>query len=177
MGILGQGTEGIVYKAKNRLTGEKVAIKQIKLNLSSCSCVKRLIRQISILRQLNCGLGKKYITALREVIAPEIDEAEPYKKVMIFLVLEFVKGESLAKFMDRIQFSNEKISEDNIMQLCHSLVSAVNYIHGANVLHRDLKPDNILVQDDFTVKICDFGLSRVCSEVPEYSGPAPSTKE
>jgi len=43
-------------------------------------------------------------------------------------------------------------------------VRAVNYLHESNVIHRDLKPDNVLVKEDLSVKICDFGLSRVNPE-------------
>ena len=47
----------------------------------------------------------------------------------------------------------------------YRLMCALNYLHSANVMHRDLKPNNILITDDLQVKICDFGISRVAKDI------------
>ena len=56
---------------------------------------------------------------------------------------------------------NKQLSIDEITMLYYNILCALKYIHSANVMHRDIKPDNILVNDDLSVKICDFGLSNV----------------
>lgn len=53
------------------------------------------------------------------------------------------------------------LSDELKMKLAYKILCAVKYIHSANVLHRDLKPQNILITETFEVKICDFGLSTV----------------
>jgi len=54
----------------------------------------------------------------------------------------------------------EKFSKEQALVLTYNLLSAVKFLHEANILHRDIKPDNILVTEDFQVKLCDFGFSR-----------------
>ena len=57
------------------------------------------------------------------------------------------------------------LSEQHITTILYNTLCAVNYFHSANVIHRDIKPHNILVSDECTVKICDFGLARTMPEV------------
>ena len=52
------------------------------------------------------------------------------------------------------------ISKDNAKLIMYNLLCALNFIHSANIIHRDIKPDNIIVDLDCNVKLCDFGLSR-----------------
>ena len=52
------------------------------------------------------------------------------------------------------------LTQDHIRCIMYNLLSAVNYMHSSNVLHRDLKPDNILINSSCEIKICDFGISR-----------------
>ena len=54
----------------------------------------------------------------------------------------------------------EKESNDQFLVILYNLLCSLNYLHSVNVMHRDMKPSNILVTDDCMIKICDFGLSR-----------------
>lgn len=54
-----------------------------------------------------------------------------------------------------------KLEEGHVITIIYNLLCAVNFIHSANIMHRDLKASNILIDDNCTIRICDFGLSRV----------------
>jgi mitogen-activated protein kinase 1/3 len=56
---------------------------------------------------------------------------------------------------------NIDLDEDHVVTILYNLLCAVNYIHSTNVMHRDIKAANILIDGDCNIKICDFGLSRV----------------
>ena len=57
-----------------------------------------------------------------------------------------------------------KLSEKHTIIIMYNLLTAINYIHSANIIHRDLKPANVLIDFECQIKICDFGLSRSCTE-------------
>lgn len=73
----------------------------------------------------------------------------------IFVVMDLSEF-SLKNLMD----SDQKIEEDHVVSIIYNILSALNFVHSANIVHRDMKPANILMDDNCQVKICDFGLSR-----------------
>ena len=75
----------------------------------------------------------------------------------IFLVMDFVECD-MKKLMDQRPAAN--ISDDHILTIMYNSLCALNFIHSANILHRDVKPANFLVDSDCNVKLCDFGLAR-----------------
>jgi len=93
----------------------------------------------------------------------------------LILVKEDVKTHGLYIVMEHMEIDLKtllnrsdkvKLSEDIITHILYNLLSALKFLHSANVMHRDIKPSNILVDEDCNVKICDFGLSR---SLPESS--------
>ena len=65
---------------------------------------------------------------------------------------------------------SQKLSSDHICYFLYQILRGLKYIHSANVLHRDLKPSNILLNSNCDLKICDFGLSRVCDTSHDHTG-------
>lgn len=74
-----------------------------------------------------------------------------------FIVMEFVDSDLKQVCLTA---NNIEFSEEHVVTILYNLLCAVNFIHSANVMHRDIKPGNILVDSNCHVKLCDFGLSR-----------------
>lgn len=146
--LIGSGTYGEVYEAFDTETREKVALKRIKLNEKE-GMPGTALREISILKKLN----HRNVMNLMAII---------HTDTLLTMVFPFIDYE-LKKYI-------EIHSNENIIGLINQLICGVHYLHNMNVVHRDLKPQNILVTRDGILKIADFGLSRSLEiRVPPYS--------
>ena len=155
--MLGKGTYGTVVRAKNILTNEEVAIKKVKLDVEGEGIPATCLREISILKHF------KHINVVELL---KIDHND--KKVLLYL--EYVKYD-LKKFWD-IEFKGKTVSLDFVKTVMFQILKGMEFLHSKKILHRDLKPQNVLIDSDLKVKIADFGLSRT------YSIPIrPYTKE
>jgi len=139
---IGEGTYGVVYKAKNRASGELVALKKIRLEAEDEGIPSTAIREISILKELQ----HPNIVRLHDVIHTE-------KKLT--LVFEYL-DQDLKKFLD----SSDGLDSRTIKSSLYQLLRGVSFCHDRRVLHRDLKPQNLLINKDFELKLADFGLAR-----------------
>ena len=147
--------------ALDRVTGQKVAIKQMKDVFRGISDATRVYREMNILRNLR---QSKMIVRLLDVICPNAlaqDGREVADSLQglgeIYLVFEFMDTD-LKKILESPQY----IDREKIKYIMYQLLCGLKYIHSANVIHRDLKPANILINCiDCSLKIADFGLSRV----------------
>ncbi|XP_044059222.1 serine/threonine-protein kinase 33 isoform X2 [Siniperca chuatsi] len=147
---LGQGSFGVVYEATHIETQTKWAIKEVCRPAAGCSKVKMLGHEINILKQVNHA----HIIHLEEVY----DTAR-----MTYLVTELCVGGELKQLLQRKKF----FTEDETRHIICSLADAVVYLHKRDIVHRDLKLENILVknspdEDDnsrINIKVTDFGLS------------------
>ena len=141
---LGEGTYGVVYRAKDQKGQEIYALKKIRLQAEEEGIPSTAIREISLLKELN----HINIVKLYEVLH------SPKKLTLVF---EYVE-QDLKKVIDS---TNQKGLETKyIKSFLYQLLQGVNYIHQHKVLHRDLKPQNLLISKDNIVKIGDFGLAR-----------------
>ncbi|KAM8938749.1 serine/threonine-protein kinase 33 [Pelodytes ibericus] len=147
---LGQGSFGVVIEVTNKNTGKKWAIKKVNREKAGSSAVKLLEREVTILKIVN----HEHIIHLEEVF-------ETPKGV--YLVMELCENGELREILQRKQ----RFSETETKHVIHSLASAIGYLHKKDIVHRDLKLENILVKSDRTegeemlldIKVTDFGLA------------------
>jgi len=141
---LGEGTYGIVWKAKNRETGEIVALKRIRLESEDEGVPCTAIREISLLKELR----HPNIVRLYDVVHSE------KKLTLVFEHLD----EDLKKYLDECQ---GKIPLATTKSFLYQLLKGVAFCHDHKVLHRDLKPQNLLInRKKGELKLADFGLAR-----------------
>jgi eukaryotic-like serine/threonine-protein kinase len=146
---IGAGGMGEVYRARDTRLNRDVALKVLPEAFSRDSQrMGRFDREAKVLASLN----HPNIAAIYG-----IEESGPIKA----LVMELVEGPTLA---DRIR--NGAIPLDEALPIVRQVADAVEYAHDKNVIHRDLKPTNIKVKEDGTVKVLDFGLAKALSDDP-----------
>ncbi|XP_010920246.1 CBL-interacting protein kinase 5 [Elaeis guineensis] len=142
--LLGQGTFAKVYKARNILTGETVAVKIIdKEKVLRTGMIDQIKREIAVMRLVR----HPNIVHLHEVMAT---------KSKIFFAMELVRGGELFA-----KVAKGRLGEDMARKYFHQLVGAVDFCHSRGVYHRDLKPENLLLDDNGNLKVSDFGLSAI----------------
>ncbi|XP_077221913.1 CBL-interacting protein kinase 18-like [Tasmannia lanceolata] len=140
--LLGQGTFGKVYHARNLGTGQSVAIKMIdKEKVFKVGMIDQIKREISVMRLVK----HPNVVQLYEVMA---------SKTKIYFVMEYAKGGELFN-----KVAKGKLKEDVARKYFQQLISAVDFCHSRGVYHRDLKPENLLLDENGNLKVSDFGLS------------------
>lgn len=140
---LGEGSYGIVYRATDTRDGSVVALKILKMDNLDDGIPSTLLREISILKSLN----HINIVGLKDVCTSSIP---------IFLAFEYMDSD-LRTLLNHIR---RPLKESIIKSYAFQLIAAINFIHSHRIIHRDIKPDNLLLSKSGVLKICDFGMSR-----------------
>ena len=140
---IGEGTYGVVYKAKDRLSDATVALKRIRLVHKDEGIPSTAIREISLLKELD----HPNIVKLLDVVHTES------KLTLVFEYLD----QDLKNYLDMCEGG----LEPHILKaFLFQLLTGVDYCHQHRVLHRDLKPQNLLINREGDLKLADFGLAR-----------------
>ena len=142
---LGEGTYGVVFRARNKTTGEIVAMKEIHMEQEEEGIPATSIREISVLADLN----HPNIVALKEVMNSSNS---------LTMVLEY-----LDKDLRRYMAAQKSLSPMLIKSYAYQILSGLCYCHCNGFIHRDMKPANLLLNRAGFIKICDFGLARPIS--------------
>ncbi|XP_059676511.1 serine/threonine-protein kinase 36 [Gavia stellata] len=143
--MIGEGSFGRVYKGRRKHSAQVVALKFIPKVGRSEKELKNLQREIEIMR----GLHHPNIIQM-------LDSFETGKEVVV--VTDYAEGE-----LFQILEDDGSLPEDQVQAIAAQLVSALYYLHSHRILHRDMKPQNILLGKDGIVKLCDFGFARAMS--------------
>ena len=145
---LGEGGMGVVWKAVQLGTGQQVAIKYIAApRLASSKAQVRFAREV----RLAARMKHPYIARIYD---------SGLQRGMFYYVMELIEGERLDRYV-----LTHKLTERQIVILMQAICRAVHHAHTLGVVHRDLKPDNILVTSDGIPHILDFGLARTFLQV------------
>jgi len=139
---VGEGNYGVVYKARDVVSGEIVAMKKIRLEREDEGVPGTAIREISLLRELS----HPNIVDLKEVILSD---------GRLYLVLEFLTDD-----LTKLIKTGKRLSPMVVKNFLYQLLSGITFCHRRRVLHRDLKPQNLLINHEGTLKLADFGLAR-----------------
>lgn len=140
---IGEGTYGVVYKAKDRVSGQIVALKRIRLDAEDEGIPSTAIREISLLKELR----HPNIVRLFDVVHTE------RKLTLVFEYLD----QDLKKYLD---VCDGGLNPTIVKSFLFQLITGVAYCHHHRVLHRDLKPQNLLINREGQLKLADFGLAR-----------------
>ena len=144
VGQLGRGGAGVVYKAVDETLHRDVAVKTLNPDLANTEVMSRFRAEATILARLN----HPQIATIFELFRADGD---------LLMVMEFVRGESLDKLSERLG----ALSPDRAAYIIELILSALEHAHRAGVVHRDVKPANVMVTDEGSIKIMDFGIARV----------------
>jgi len=150
---LGSGAYGMVCEAEDREMKRPVAIKRAQNLMEDLIDAKRILREVAILGNLD----HPNVIKLYDIVVPT--DVKRFND--IHMVLEMADSD-----LKKLCRAEVHLSNLHVTTLFYNLLVGLNYLHSAGIWHRDLKPANCLVNEDCTVKICDFGLSRavgVCS--------------
>ncbi|KAI3477616.1 hypothetical protein L1887_60656 [Cichorium endivia] len=146
-----KGTYGVVYKAKDLTPGANgriVALKKIRLEAEDEGVPSTAIREISLLKELR----DDNIVRLFDIV---------HQESKLYLVFEFLDLD-LRKYMDNVSRNrnSEGMGPEIVRKFTYQLIRGLYYCHAHRILHRDLKPQNLLIDKEGNLKLADFGLAR-----------------
>lgn len=151
---LGEGAYGVVVAAKVRATQEKVAVKKIRDAVEDKEQGKLLLRELKLLRHFR---GHENVVYIKEIIESPKGQSK-FKD--IYIITDLMDTD-----LHRIIKSTQPLSDDHVRYFAYQILRGLKYLHSANVMHRDLKPNNLLVNANCDLKICDLGLARLSAEL------------
>ncbi|KAG9877939.1 cell division control protein 2 serine/threonine protein kinase, partial [Aureobasidium melanogenum] len=164
---IGEGTYGVVYKARDLTTPDNriVALKKIRLEAEDEGVPSTAIREISLLKEMS----DPNIVRLFNIV-----HADGHKLYLVFEYLDL----DLKKYMEALPVSqggrgkplpegcmdgragHMGLGEAMVKKFMHQLCAGIRYCHAHRILHRDLKPQNLLIDKEGNLKLADFGLAR-----------------
>ena len=143
--IIGKGAFGKVNIGLNILTGRVVAIKSFnKKNIVSENAKKKIVYETNLMR----GCCHPSVTKILETF-----ESEKY----MLIIMEYISGGNLQSFVKK----RRKLCEKTAKILFRQIIEGIKYIHSRGIVHRDIKLENILIDLNNIIKICDFGVGKL----------------
>ncbi|EKX43491.1 hypothetical protein GUITHDRAFT_73160 [Guillardia theta CCMP2712] len=170
---LGEGGFGAVWMCRNRLDGQKYAIKKIRLDPSNAELNKKLLREVKTLSGLHHQNVVRYYQAWIESVndhsgshrdhLDRLQEAGERDQQMLYIQMEYCQ-KTLSEVIIEEGLADKG---EATWKLFRQLVSGLAYIHSKGIVHRDLKPKNIFLDFSGDIKIGDLGLARYSQKLAE----------
>ena len=156
LGELGRGAMGVVYKAEDQTIGRVVALKSIRLQDLTDESERARLRDRLMREARSAGmLSHPGIITIYDTL----EEGD-----CAYIVMECVNGPTFEKMLDT------GISADQLLDILRQTAVALDYAHAQGIVHRDIKPGNIMVNETGRAKIADFGVARIMSQQLTQSG-------
>jgi glycogen synthase kinase 3 beta len=149
---------GCVFEALDSSTGRRVAVKRVK------KAEKKVSREYQILRAIK---GHPHCIECYDIFYT-IDEAGKLTQNFVF---EYIP-DSLEHFINNARQRGERIPMSAVKTIMRQLLEALAFIHEKGIAHRDIKPDNVLLDADLNAKLCDFGSAKVLDTKGKRNVPA-----
>jgi serine/threonine-protein kinase len=158
LGELGRGAMGIVYKALDPAIGRTIAIKSIRLTDLTDEAERQRLRDRLFREAQSAGmLSHPNIVTIYDIA----EEGE-----MAYIFMEFVNGPPL----DRMMASAQPPDKEFLLRIFRQTAAALDYAHKRGIVHRDVKPANIMIDSDGTAKVTDFGVAKILSQNMTLTG-------
>ena len=147
------GAYGTVYKAEDLKNNEIVAMKKVRIALTEDGVPMSVLREISLLRHLGKYNHPNIVRLVDICHGPRYD-----REMVLYLVFEHV-DQDLNAYLERCPPPG--LGAKKIKDLMWQILCGVDFLHSHRIVHRDIKPQNILLSNDGTLKLADFGLARI----------------
>lgn len=148
LGMLGEGAGGSVAKCKLKHGSTIFALKTINVLNTDPEFQKQIFREL----QFNKSFNSDYIVRYYGMFTDE-------ENTSIYIAMEFMGGKSLEAVYKNLLKRGGRISEKVLGKISESVLRGLSYLHEKKIIHRDIKPQNILLNNKGEVKLCDFGVS------------------
>jgi serine/threonine protein kinase len=145
--VLGQGGYGRVLKIRNHIDKQIYALKIVDVERDE---VAGAVREIQCLAKLNSPNLVRYYSSW-------LEQKKNSSKYSLFIQMEFIEGQSLSSFLKE----NDNISLQLIHRIIYELVCATRFLHDKGIIHRDLRPANVMFRSDGSIVVIDFGIASV----------------
>ncbi|CAG2100704.1 unnamed protein product, partial [Medioppia subpectinata] len=145
---IGYGAFGVVWSVTDPRDGKRVALKKMPNVFQNLVSSKRVYREIKML----CFFKHENVLSAADILQPpHIDFFQE-----IYVITELMQSD-----LHKIIVSSQPLTSDHVKVFLYQILRGLKYLHSARILHRDIKPGNLLVNSNCLLKICDFGLARV----------------
>ena len=152
---LGHGAFGAAYKVLNKNDNQVYVMKKISVEMASREDISKMENEAKILSSVNSEYVVKYYESF-------------YSEHSFNIVMEFCDGSDLKKYIKEHKSQKKLIEKEKIFDLILDICEGLREIHSKNLIHRDLKPDNLFLTKDSKVKIGDFGIAKQLNNPEEY---------
>ena len=161
LGLIGQGSFGKVYKVQSKKDHQYYAMKEINYGQMKSKEKELLVSEVNLLRKLNHPSIVRYV-----------DRYQDKSRCLIYIVMEYCGAGDLAKYIKQCKQSHRYIDEEKVWSVFIQILQAIDYCHNppptsalqTRLVNRDLKPANVFLTDQSTIKVGDFGLCRLLED-------------